>query len=119
MNSLLTITATLLLSLISTRAGLLDSLGFGKKATNETAAMPIALTASLSQDQVAQGLKEALGRKGVQQAVTRLGHEGGFPAVDTPGSRDDGKRASRSGPSRIDHTAKEQDYSGAVIADKE
>jgi hypothetical protein len=35
------------------------------------------LTASLSQDQVVQGLKEALGR-GVQQAVGRLGHEGGF-----------------------------------------
>jgi hypothetical protein len=77
MNSLLTITATLLVSIVSTRAGLLDSLGFGKKATNETAALPGGLTASLSQDQVVQGLKEALG-KGVQQAVTRLGHEGGF-----------------------------------------
>jgi Protein of unknown function (DUF4197) len=77
MNSLLTITATLLVSIVSTRAGLLDSLGFGKKATNETAVLPGGLTASLSQDQVVQGLKEALG-KGVQQAVTRLGHEGGF-----------------------------------------
>ena len=53
------------------------ALGFGKKATNETAALPAGLTASLSQDQVVQGLKEALG-KGVQQAVSRLGHEGGF-----------------------------------------
>jgi hypothetical protein len=77
MNSLLTIAATLLVSIVSTRAGLLDSLGFGKKATNETAVLPGGLTASLSQDQVVQGLKEALG-KGVQQAVTRLGHEGGF-----------------------------------------
>ncbi len=34
------------------------------------------MTASLSQDQVAQGLKEALG-KGVQQAVSRLGQDGG------------------------------------------
>jgi hypothetical protein len=77
MNISLTITATLLVSLLSTHAGVLDALGFGKKATNETAALPSALTASLSQDQVVQGLKEALG-KGVQQAVTRLGHEGGF-----------------------------------------
>jgi hypothetical protein len=77
MNSLLTITVTLLVSIVSTRAGLLDSLGFGKKATNETTALPGGLTASLSQDQVVRGLKEALG-KGVQQAVTRLGHEGGF-----------------------------------------
>ena len=66
-----------MLSLISTRAGLLDSLGFGKKATNESAALPAGLTASLSQDQAVQGLKEALG-KGVQQAVNRLGQDGGF-----------------------------------------
>ena len=77
MNSLLTSTAILSLSLISTHAGLLDSLGFGKKATNDSAALPSGLTASLSQDQVVQRLKEALG-KGVQQAVSRLGHEGGF-----------------------------------------
>ena len=77
MKPLLTITTILLVSLLSTHAGLLDALGFGKKATNETAALPTGLTASLSQDQVVQGLKEALG-KGVQQAVTRLGHDGGF-----------------------------------------
>jgi hypothetical protein len=77
MNSLLTITATWFVPLISTRAGLLDSLGFGKKTTDETAALPSALTASLSQDQVVHGLKEALG-KGVQQAVSRLGQDGGF-----------------------------------------
>lgn len=77
MNSLLIIAATLLFSLVCTHAGLLDTLGFGKKAINETAALPNSLTASLSQDQVVQGLKEALG-KGVQQAVSRLGHEGGF-----------------------------------------
>ena len=77
MNSLLIITVTLLVSSISTRAGLLDTLGFGKKATNETTTLPSGLIASLSQDQVVQGLKEALG-KGVQQAVSRLGHEGGF-----------------------------------------
>jgi hypothetical protein len=73
----LTVAVILFVSLLSIRAGLLDTLGFGKKGTNETAALPAALTASLSQDQVVQGLKEALG-KGVQQAVSRLGHEGGF-----------------------------------------
>ena len=73
----LTVTVILLVSILSTHAGLLDALGLGKKATNETAALPAALTTSLSQDQVVQGLKAALG-KGVQQAVTRLGHDGGF-----------------------------------------
>jgi hypothetical protein len=77
MNLSPTITVILLVSLVSTHAGLLDKLGFGKKATNETSVLPAALTASLSQDQVVQGLKEALG-KGVQQAVGRLGHDGGF-----------------------------------------
>jgi hypothetical protein len=67
----------LLVSVISTRAGWLDSLGIGKKATNETASLSAGLTASLSSDQMVQGLKEALGN-GVQQAVSRLGHEGGF-----------------------------------------
>ena len=77
MKTSLTIAIISLVSLISTRAGLLDALGFGKKGTNETAGLPAALPASLSQDQVIQGLKEALG-KGVQQAVSQLGHEGGF-----------------------------------------
>jgi hypothetical protein len=77
MKTPLTIAVVLLVSILSTRAGLLDALGLGKKATNETAALPAGLTASLSQDQVVQGLKEALG-KGVQQAVSRLGHDGGF-----------------------------------------
>jgi len=63
----------LLASLLTARAGLLDTLGFGKKATNETTV----LTSSLSQEQVVQGLKEALG-KGVEKAVGQLGHEGGF-----------------------------------------
>ena len=63
----------LLASLLTARAGLLDTLGFGKKATNETTV----LTSSLSQEQVVQGLKEALG-KGVEKAVSQLGHEGGF-----------------------------------------
>ncbi len=77
MKTFLTITTAVLLSLVSTRAGLLDALGFGNKRPMQTAALPAILTSSLSQDQVVQGLKEALGN-GVQQAVSRLGHDGGF-----------------------------------------
>jgi hypothetical protein len=77
MKTLLAGIIVLLVSLEVSRAGLLDSLGFGKKGTNENAAPAAASTSSLSQEQVAGGLKEALG-KGVQQAVNRLGHESGF-----------------------------------------
>ncbi|SPE60734.1 conserved exported hypothetical protein [Verrucomicrobia bacterium] len=58
-------------------AGFLDALGLGKKATNQTVISPATLTSSLSQDQMVNGLKEALS-KGVQQAVSQLGHDGGF-----------------------------------------
>ena len=58
-------------------AGLLDSLGFGTKSTNGSAASPSLAVSSLSQDQMIEGLKEALG-KGVQQAVGLLGHRDGF-----------------------------------------
>lgn len=57
------------------RAGVLDFLGLGSQGNN-TAAVPPAVSA-LSQDQVVQGLKEALS-KGVQAAVSQLGHDGGF-----------------------------------------
>ena len=72
------ITAMVLLtSLGLSRADLLDQLGLGqKKSTNQTAGSTSTLTA-LSQDQMAGGLKEALG-KGVQSAISRLGHDGGF-----------------------------------------
>jgi hypothetical protein len=83
MRTLIVGIIALLVSLGLSRAGLLDSLGLGKKGTNES---PAAMTSSLSQEQVATGLKEAL-EKGVQQAVSRLGHEGGFltnPAVRIP-----------------------------------
>jgi hypothetical protein len=73
MRILLTLTVTLLVSLISARAGLFDLLGLRKQGTNE----PAASVSSLSQEQVVQGLKEGLA-KGVQQAVSRLGHDGGF-----------------------------------------
>jgi hypothetical protein len=59
------------------RADLFDLLGLGKKSTNQTPALPAALGPALSQDQVVQALKEALG-KGVREAVSQLGHEGGF-----------------------------------------
>jgi hypothetical protein len=77
MKTSISIITTLLISLSATHAGLLDALGFGKKATNETATASPTLASSLSQDQIIEGLKEALG-KGVQAAVGRLGHEGGF-----------------------------------------
>ena len=53
------------------QAGPLDFLGLGNKGNNP-AALPASVSA-LSEDQVVEGLKEAL-RKGVQQAVGRLGH---------------------------------------------
>jgi hypothetical protein len=62
----------LAISISSVRAGWLDALGLGTGATNRATAL-----SSLSQDQMAGGLKEALGN-GVQQAITQLGHDGGF-----------------------------------------
>ena len=75
MNNFL-VAAVLFLSLNLSRAGLLDSLGFGSKSTNKTSRLPIG-GAALSQDQIVQGLKEALS-KGVQKAVSQLGREDGF-----------------------------------------
>ena len=54
------------------RADLWDFLGLGKNSNNSDS-----LSASLSQDQIVAGLKEALA-KGVNHAVTNLGHDGGF-----------------------------------------
>lgn len=71
------LTAICLLGIDPAHAGLLDYLGFGSKTTNQTEAASSGLASSLSQDQIIQGLKEALG-KGVQQAVGRLGHDNGF-----------------------------------------
>lgn len=75
----------LLISMFSTRADLLDSLGLGKKSTNQPA-IPSTLTASLSQDQMVEGLKQALG-KGIEHAISQLGQDGGFltnPDVKIP-----------------------------------
>lgn len=77
MKAFLCLLISLSVSIVGARAGLLDAFGLGKKTTNSTAGTAGLLTASLSQDQMVQGLKEALGQ-GVQQAVSRLGHDGGF-----------------------------------------
>ncbi len=71
------ITAIGLFWLSPAQAGLFDFLGWQKKSTNQTAAASPGLAAALSQEQVVQGLKEALG-KGVQQAIGNLGCDGGF-----------------------------------------
>ena len=59
---------------LSARADLLGSLGLGKSSTNSAAS---AAVAALSDSQVADGLKDALG-KGLQNAVANLGHSDGF-----------------------------------------
>lgn len=53
---------------------LLDQLGIKATGTNQ---IPSTLSVPLSQDQMVQGLKEALG-KGIQQAVSQLGQSNGF-----------------------------------------
>jgi hypothetical protein len=58
------------------RAGLLDSLGIGKSTTASNFVGSAALGA-LSNDQMVNGLQEALGN-GLQHAVASLGHDGGF-----------------------------------------
>ena len=64
----------LALSIGSARAGWLDALGLGKTSTNAPAATALS---ALSQDQMVGGLREALG-KGLQHAITTIGHDGGF-----------------------------------------
>ena len=68
------LTLTLAVSITSVRADLLSSLGIGKSTTDSpgTAAL-----AALSDTQVADGLKDALGN-GLQHAIANLGHDGGF-----------------------------------------
>jgi hypothetical protein len=67
--------ATLLTSLAASRAGLLDQLT--ALATTNKAALSTSSLAGLSQDQMIQGLKDALG-KGVQTAIAGLGCNDGF-----------------------------------------
>lgn len=72
----LLVAAVLFLSLNLSRADLFDLLGLGSKSTNKASALQLG-GAALSQDQVVQGLKEALS-KGVQNAVSQLGRNDGF-----------------------------------------
>ena len=58
---------------ITARAGLFDQLKSVVTTTNST----VMVASALSQDQMGGGLKEALG-KGVEHAVSSLGHDGGF-----------------------------------------
>jgi hypothetical protein len=58
---------------VTARAGFFDQLQSVIATTNTTASS----VAGLSQDQMVGGLKEALG-KGVEHAVSSLGHDGGF-----------------------------------------
>jgi hypothetical protein len=80
MKTVLTITVTsafLLCAADTARAaGLLDFLGLGRRSTN-TSLTGAASAIGLSEQQIADGLKEALA-KGVNAAVTNLGREGGF-----------------------------------------
>jgi len=74
MKSFLVFT-TLLSSLVISRAGFLDQLQ--ALAITNTTVLTSSNLAGLSQDQMIQGLKEALG-KGVQTAVASLGRNDGF-----------------------------------------
>jgi hypothetical protein len=58
---------------ITARAGFFDQLKSAVTTTNST----VTAVPALSQDQMVGGLKEALG-KGVEHAVSSLGHDGGF-----------------------------------------
>ena len=58
---------------ITARAGFFDQLKSAVTTTNST----VTAVSALSQDQMVGGLKEALG-KGVEHAVSSLGHDGGF-----------------------------------------
>ena len=76
MKMFLVSTIALLLSLTIGSAGLFDQLGLGSYPTNQLSGSTAGL-ASLSEGKVTDGLKEALG-KGVQRAVSQLGHDDGF-----------------------------------------
>ncbi len=59
------------------QAGWLDAIGLGKSATNSPASSAASSLASLSQGQMADALKQALGN-GLQLAVAQLGRSDGF-----------------------------------------
>jgi hypothetical protein len=63
----------IVLSTAAARAGFFDQL----QSVIATSNSPVASVSGLTQDQMAGGLKQALG-KGVEHAVSSLGHDGGF-----------------------------------------
>lgn len=77
MKPLVVLALVLLFSGSGSAAGFLDALGFGTKPDAPKPQISSAALNALSQDQVVQGLKEALS-KGLTQAVGKLGHDGGF-----------------------------------------
>ena len=73
----------LTISICQLHAGLLDQLGLTGNSTNQASSPALS---ALSSDQVAGGLKDALGN-GVQHAISQLGHDGGYltnPNVKIP-----------------------------------
>ena len=74
---LFTLIISLLLGVLNlSRADLLDQL-LSKPGQSTNQSAPALSPGGLSAEQMAGGLKEALG-KGVQSAISRLGHDGGF-----------------------------------------
>ena len=71
---ILSLAASLFVVQTTSAVDLLDQFGLKKISTNQSSST---LSIPLSQDQMVQGLKEALG-KGVQQAVAKLGQTNGF-----------------------------------------
>jgi len=74
--NLLVLSAAVASFAFTVRAGLFDQLRSALTTTNKTVTSAVA-DSGLSSDQMVGGLKEALG-KGVERAVTSLGHDGGF-----------------------------------------
>jgi hypothetical protein len=64
----------LTISICQLHVGLLDQLGLTGSSTNQASSSALS---ALSSDQVAGGLKDALGN-GVQHAISQLGHDGGY-----------------------------------------
>lgn len=70
---LLVLLTAFTVSFVQAHAGLFDQL----KTAITTNSSPVAMATGLSEDQIASGLKQALG-KGVSNAISSLGHSGGF-----------------------------------------
>src|SRR4051812_42867182 len=85
MKRSLSVLVVIVLSLATTRAGVFDFIKKTVGDTNSSSTSSPSL-AGFSQDQLADALKQALG-KGVSTAITNLGQSGGFlnnPKVKIP-----------------------------------